>query len=69
MDIIALNRFGESSRSQILHDLVTASNDRVDYYWEVFRLFEACLLSVKDYSQVIAIVDHAVKLSWVKLVV
>jgi len=69
VDIVALDGFGEGRGAQVFHHLVSATNDGVDHDWEVFGFFESGLFSVEDNSQVVAIEDGLVKLSWVELIV
>lgn len=69
VDVVALDSLAECSRAQVLHHLVPSGYNRVDHDWEVFRLLEAGLLSVKHHSQAITVINDLVKFCRVELVI
>jgi len=69
VDVIALDSFRESSTAQVLYYLVSASHNTVDHNREVFGLFKASLLSVENHSEVVAVVNYTVELSWIEFIV
>ena len=69
VDVIALNGFREGGTAEIFDDLVATCNNTIDDNREVFGLLEACLLSIENNAQVVAVIDDTIKLSWVELVI
>ena len=69
VDVITLNGLRESCTSQVLNNLITACHDAVDDDWEIFRFFETSLLSIKDNTQGVTVVDDVVKLSRIEFVI
>lgn len=69
MDIVALDGLREGSGAEVLHHLVPAGNDRVNHDREVFSLLKASFLTIEDHTQVVAVVNDAVKLGGVELIV
>jgi len=69
MDVITLNSFTKCCWAKILNYLVSACYDAINDYWEVFCFFKASFLSIKNNSQVVAIINYFVELCWIKFVV
>lgn len=56
VDVVTLDCLREGSRAEILHNLISSSNDGVHDNWEVFGLLKPCLLAIKHYLEVVAII-------------
>lgn len=68
VNIVALNCFRKCCRTKIFNNLISSCNDWVNDDWEFFCFFKSCFLSVKDYLQVITVVNNLVKLSRVEAI-
>ena len=69
MDVVALDGLGESSAAEILNDLIATGDNAVDNNWEVFGLFEASFLPIKNDTQIITVVNDTVKLGRIELII
>jgi len=69
MQIITSNCFWKSCRSKVFHNLISPSNDGIDDDLEFSALLKSCLFSIKNNSQIIAVIDHTVEFSRIKFIV
>ena len=69
MNVVALDSLRKGCTSKVLDNLIATSYNAVDDDREVFCLFKARFFAIKDHTQVVTVVDHAVELSRVELIV